>query len=76
MYARPRTMLLLTCVLAISACKTTGPVVAPPLRCPEPPPLPPSWLDPPNYEQRLRAELLQSEPSATPASPASSPPSE
>lgn len=62
------TALLLTCALATSGCARTGKDVKPPPACPQPPPLPQVLATPPNYEHRLRLELFDSEPSATPTS--------
>ena len=58
-------LLLMACALTICGCAATGKAVSPPQVCPQPQPVPPELMVPPNYEQRLRDELLQPEPSAT-----------
>lgn len=60
--------LWLTCVLGISSCASTGKGASPAQVCPEPPPIPASLMQAPNYEQRLRGELFTPAPSATPRS--------
>lgn len=63
------TPLLLACALALSACAGSGKAVkAPRPECPKPQPPPPSLMQTPSFEQQLRAELLEPEPSATPGS--------
>lgn len=61
-------LLSATCVLALSACAGTGKDAKPQTICPEPPRPPVALMTPPNYEQRVRVILFESEPSATPAS--------
>ncbi len=59
---RPRPsllLLLLTCVLAMSACGKSGPAVRPDY-CPKPSPAPSNVMRQPQYEQRLRGELFES----------------
>lgn len=56
--------LSLTSLLALCACKTAGPVVPP--SCPKLAPVPASLMQPPETEQKVRAELFKPPPSATP----------
>ena len=58
-------LLPLVFALTICGCAATGKDVLPPPTCPHPQPVPPELMVPPNYEQRLRDELLQPERSAT-----------
>lgn len=72
---RPRpslTLLLLTCVLIVSGCETTSPVVIPPA-CPKLSPAPSNVMREPNYEKRSRELLFKSDETrtttSTPAKP-------
>ncbi len=58
--------LLLICALALSACSSAGQVVK--QECPILPPVAASLMQDPTTEQRVRAELLQPQPLATPKS--------
>ena len=55
---------LLILSAALSGCAHTGKDAKPPESCPQPPQPPPALMTPPDYEQRVRAILLESEPSA------------
>lgn len=61
----PLIALLLTCGLAMSACKSGGGVVQPP-RCPVLAEVPEALMQPPTTEARVRAELFEPQPSVTP----------
>ena len=67
------TALLLTCALAMSACTGAGKRVPPPPICPQLSPVPASLMVEPTTEQKVRAELLQPQPPATPRSGGSKP---
>ena len=72
---RPRPslmLLLLTCVLAMSACGKSGPVVRPDY-CPKPSPPPSSVMRLPQAEKQLRAELFESAETPTTSSPPAKP---
>ena len=57
------------CVLAMSGCAVFGKDARTPRpECQQPQPPPQSLMRSPNYEQQLRHELFESEPSATPRS--------
>lgn len=57
------------CVLAMSGCAVSGKDARTPRpECPQPQTPPASLMRSPNYETQLRAELFESEPSATPRS--------
>ena len=58
-------LLPLVFALTICGCAATGKGALPPPICPQPQPVPPELMVPPNYEQRLRDELLQPVQSAT-----------
>jgi hypothetical protein len=60
--------LSLICALATSACAGTGKAAKQLQDCPQPLPVPPSTLKPPDFEKRLRDELFDSAPNATPES--------
>lgn len=66
MHSLPMIGLLLICVLANSGCMHAGKQPLPPMSCPQPPPLPPSLMQPPETEKKVRAELLAPPPSVTP----------
>lgn len=65
-------VLPLICALATSSCATAG-RPAPPAVCPTLPPAPASLMQSPTTEQRVRAELFEPQPSATPRSGDSKP---
>lgn len=69
-------LLLLILSAALSGCVRTGKDVRPPLICPEQPNPPPALMAPPDYEQRVRAILFDSVPSAMPRCADCKPPSE
>lgn len=62
----PTMLLLLTCVLATSACTSAGKRPLQPVSCPQPPQPPASLMVPPTTESKVRAELLAPPPRATP----------
>lgn len=68
MQAKIMLLLLLILSAAICGCAHTGKDVRQPLICPEQPNPPPALMKQPDYENRLRLELFESEPSATPTS--------
>lgn len=72
---KPAQMLwLLTCALAICACTPAGKRPLPPIDSqPKLQPVPASLMQEPKTEQRVRAELFEQQPSATPKSEDSRP---
>jgi len=66
----------LICALAISGCTSAGRTRSQPPSCPQLPPPPSSLMQEPRTEQRVRAELFEPQPSATPRSEGSKPSSE
>ncbi|XAI95389.1 Rz.1-like protein [Leptolyngbya phage Lsp-JY19] len=66
---------LLIFAAALPGCASTGRLhnPMPPPICPPPPEPPSALMQPPNYEQRLRHELLEPAPRATPKSEAFKP---
>lgn len=61
-------LLLLILSAALSGCALTGKDVRPQEICPDPPKPSPALMRTPDYEQRIRAILFGSEPSAMPKS--------
>ena len=61
-----KTGLWLICVLATCGFASCGRRSAPPTTWPTLPPPPATLMNSPNYEQRLRDELFESEPKPTP----------
>ena len=73
---RPRPsllLLLLTCVLATSSCAGSGQRVKP-TACPNPQPAPPNVMRSPNYEQKIRVILFESDETQTTRSAPVKPP--
>lgn len=68
---RTALLLLLACALATSACNSVGPAVKP--ECPRPAPVAASLMLEPQTERKVRAELFEPPPSATPRSAGSKP---
>lgn len=68
MHKRRRIVWLMTCALALYGCAASGPAARPAV-CPKLPPAPPSLMQPSSAEAKVRAELFEPLPSATPRSP-------
>lgn len=68
MHKLPLILLPLACALALSGCGSNGKAVKPTV-CPTLPPPPANLMASPDYEQTVRAELLQPQPDATHKSP-------
>gem|GEM_PF-1998355 len=66
MRRKPQIALSLIFALATSACTSAGKRPLPPPNCPQPPLPPASLMVEPTTELRVRAELLEPLPSATP----------
>lgn len=71
MQKRMALLLLLACALAASACGSVGKAVK--LECPRPAPVAASLMQEPQTERKVRAELFEPPPSATPRSEGSKP---
>lgn len=63
MRSLPMTGLLLICVMANSGCMHAGKHPLPAMSCPRPPQAPPSLMQPPQTEKKVRGELFKPQPS-------------